>query len=393
MTPRVAGLLVGDIAREPGARVKYGFLFDALARHFELGGVGDVTPRGLDRWVAALAAAHPDRRVWRERFYKNQPAFLGRSRRAAAFVRSLAETPDAVLQISTLFDASHGRTGVPNVIYTDYTARLSARRPDLGRSPFSASGRKAWIEQERRTLTAAAHVLARSWVARDSLVKDHGLSPERVAVVGGGVNMRDMPALAERDGSSAPLALFIGKDFQRKGGDVLLHAFGEARTHAPGARLILVAEGPVPGNLPLAGVEVVAPTWDREAIFGLYRRADLFVLPSRLETWGDVLLEAMAFGLPCVGVKGQAMEEIILDGATGLLVPSEDPRALAEALVALFQRADMRREWGRAGRRRVEAEFTWDRVVERLAPALIAAAEPKPLGAVPQARTLRMEGA
>jgi glycosyltransferase involved in cell wall biosynthesis len=102
-------------------------------------------------------------------------------------------------------------------------------------------------------------------------------------------------------------------------------------------------------------------------IEALYREADVFVLPSRLETWGDVLLEAMAFGLPCLGVAGEAMDEIIVDGVTGAIVPPNDVEALAEQLTRLLCDRDRARSWGLAGRQRVEAEFTWARVVARLA--------------------------
>ncbi|HET9776030.1 MAG TPA: hypothetical protein VFP77_05645, partial [Gemmatimonadaceae bacterium] len=86
-TPRVVGVLVGDIVNEPGARTKYGFLFDALARRLPVVDVHDVTLRGMPRWINALRTVHPDPHRWRERFYKNVPAFQSRSRHAAAFLR------------------------------------------------------------------------------------------------------------------------------------------------------------------------------------------------------------------------------------------------------------------------------------------------------------------
>ncbi|RME88071.1 MAG: glycosyltransferase [Anaerolineae bacterium] len=91
------------------------------------------------------------------------------------------------------------------------------------------------------------------------------------------------------------------------------------------------------------------------------------ILGPGQETWGDVLLEAMAFGLPCVGVFGQAMEEIIRHEETGLLVPPEDSDALAKALARLLSQPALRQRMGEAARQRVAREFTWARVVERIA--------------------------
>jgi glycosyltransferase involved in cell wall biosynthesis len=96
-------------------------------------------------------------------------------------------------------------------------------------------------------------------------------------------------------------------------------------------------------------------------------------MPSRLETWGDVFLEAMAFGLPCIGVTGQAMNEIIRDGETGYLVPPEEVGPLSAALMDLFSDARKRLEMGNAAREVVQRNFTWDHVVSRLVPIVRSA--------------------
>ena len=78
----------------------------------------------------------------------------------------------------------------------------------------------------------------------------------------------------------------------------------------------------------------------------LYCEADFLVLPSRQETWGDVILEAAAYGVPSIGTYGQAMEEIIQDGETGLLVPMDDIEQLANALDSLLSDPNLRIEMG-----------------------------------------------
>lgn len=367
---RVIGALVGDIRNEASARTKYGLLFAELARQFELVDVYDATLRGAARWVNALQTFHPHRATWKERFYQNVPAFIARSQRAASALRDRA---DVIVQEGVLFDVSAAQT--PVVIYTDYTATLAARRVDAGRSPFNAQQRAQWIALERLALERAAHICVRGRFVREAIIAEYHVAPERVTAIGGGVNLARLPdnaALSARFQSNRrrgvrPTALFIGKDFWRKGGDLMLRAFAIARSRVTDARLVMVTAGPVPADLPRAGVEFIAPTWDRAVIEALYREADVFVLPSRLETWGDVLLEAMAFGLPCLGVAGEAMDEIIVDGVTGAIVPPNDVEALAEQLTRVLCDRDRARSWGLAGRQRVEAEFTWARVVARLA--------------------------
>ena len=87
----------------------------------------------------------------------------------------------------------------------------------------------------------------------------------------------------------------------------------------------------------------------------------------------DVLLEAMAFGVPCVGVAGEAMEEIIVPEETGAIVPPENVDALAAQLVRVLRDRALGARWGLAARARVEQNYTWDRVVERLYPFLVTA--------------------
>jgi alpha-maltose-1-phosphate synthase len=396
---RVFGALVGDIAHEAGARTKYGLFFKALAEHFTVAGVYDATLRGWPRVLNAARVFHPAPARWKERFYQNIPAFVARSERAVKYWNAHRSQAEVIVQVGVLFDARWPGSPWPSVIYTDYTARLAAQNRWQGRSPFTSAQREQWIELERQAFTRAAHVCTRGQFVRDSIVNDYGLPPEKVTAIGGGVNFEPLPEVrrgARADGD-APTVLFIGKELYRKGGDLLLRAFARAREKCPSARLLMVTADPLPADQAHTGVEVVAPTWDRAVIADLYRRADIFALPSRLETWGDVLLEAMAYGLPCVGAAGHpvasgtlsaassgggaqgAMEEIIEQDGTGLVTPADDVEALAQALGTLLTDAHRREQLGRAARQKVERQYTWARIVERIAPLIDRAArQPTP---------------
>jgi glycosyltransferase involved in cell wall biosynthesis len=356
--------LVGDIQLEAHARTKYGLLADALTRQVETVKPCDVSLRWLARYLNALRVFHPNRQIWRERFWKNPLAFEARSRLAAKQVYK--HNPDLVLQIGVTFDATRFQSVVPMCIYTDYTAVLSARRPDILRSPFSTPERKLWLSMEKEAYQRATHIFVRSYLVLDSLVKDYDISTEKISITGGGVNFHPLPEIPVHDTNADPQILFIGKEFIRKGGDLLLLAFALVRKELPTARLRIITGEKVPAYLPLAGVEIFPATWDREVIHANYQAADLFVLPSRLETWGDVLLEAMTYGLPCVGMENDAMGEIIRADESGLLVPAGDVSALASALLHLLRDPGLRIRMGAVGRKRVEANFTWDRVAGRM---------------------------
>jgi glycosyltransferase involved in cell wall biosynthesis len=97
-----------------------------------------------------------------------------------------------------------------------------------------------------------------------------------------------------------------------------------------------------------------------------FSSADLFVLPSRSESFGLVLAEAMACGLPVVSTRVGGIPEVVEEGATGLLVPPNDPPALAEAIIELLDDPERMRDMGVRGRERVREHFTWDKVAERV---------------------------
>lgn len=361
----LAVVLSGDLVSDPMAKVKYGLLVQELAsRTVELSTV-DSTLRGTARILNLARCFSRRRSTWRERSYKNTKSFMVRSKHAVKCIRKLKSSPDATLQVGVLCDAAILQPAPPLFIYTDYTAALSARAPEAGRSPFSASERDKWLELETAAYRKSLHVFSRSRLVARSLETDYAIPKDRISVIGGGANL--IPEnLPQRSLEAPPTVLFIGKDFYRKGGDRVLDAFERVRETVPDARLVMVTDPPANLRPRDSDVVFVEPSVDREKLAALYAGADLFVLPSRLETWGDVLLEAMAFGLPCIGVQGQPMEEIILQNETGFLVSPGDTEALAGAIVKILENPFGALRLGKVGRKRVMDEFSWPLVAARI---------------------------
>lgn len=364
--PRLAGALVGDIERDPGAKIKYGYFFKALAEHFPLVEVYDASLHGVYRYLNALRAFHPSRQRWRENFYKNVPAFRLRSQLADQHFQAGRQQIDMVIQIGVLFNARWRPDALPSIIYTDYTAHLTAQRPSSGRSPFSRQERQQWLALERDAFSKASHICTRSELVRQSIIRDYGIPSQNVSVIGGGINFAHLPPVVKHHHTDEPTILFIGKELYRKGGDILLEAFAQVRQSVPGARLKMLTAEPIPPHFPTEGVDIIRPTWNRQKIADLYLSADIFVLPSRLETWGDVLVEAMSYGLPCIGVAGQAMEEIIEHGFSGLICPAEDISSLAECMLSLLTDVQLRCRLGQQARIKAEKTYKWPDVVHRL---------------------------
>jgi glycosyltransferase involved in cell wall biosynthesis len=174
--------------------------------------------------------------------------------------------------------------------------------------------------------------------------------PNPVPLPPGSERWTEERAARARPPGYRPCVLFVGSDFPRKGGFDLLRVWEEGRLYER-ASLALVTGWPLdaarlpPGVTVHRGVTAYSDAWR-----ALWRDADLFVMPTCDEAWGNVFQEAAAAGLPAIGTRITAVPEIIDEGVTGALVPPGDRDALARAIEALLASPERRREMGERAR-------------------------------------------
>ncbi|HET6724911.1 MAG TPA: TIGR03088 family PEP-CTERM/XrtA system glycosyltransferase [Gammaproteobacteria bacterium] len=152
----------------------------------------------------------------------------------------------------------------------------------------------------------------------------------------------------------------------------LIRAFAELVHERPAlrerARLVIIGDGPLHGELRalLEQEGLSRLCWlpgNRDDIPALLRGLDLFVLPSLNEGISNTILEAMASALPVVASRVGGNSELVVDGETGQLVPPSDPAGLARAIDPYLAAPEKAAAMGRAGRRRVEQEFSLNAMV------------------------------
>jgi glycosyltransferase involved in cell wall biosynthesis len=167
---------------------------------------------------------------------------------------------------------------------------------------------------------------------------------------------------------SDPFILAAGRLAHQKGFDLLIRAFATAAAQSRQLRLVIAGEGPERQPLhDLAAelgldLQVSFPGQVRE-LSAMMKAAVAFILPSRYEGFPNVLLEALAAGVPCVATDAPgATREILADGAYGLLVPPEDVRALAQAIERITTDGELRRRYALAAAGAVE-RYRLERVV------------------------------
>jgi glycosyltransferase involved in cell wall biosynthesis len=199
----------------------------------------------------------------------------------------------------------------------------------------------------RRVLGGAAGVIAWSDWARDSLVSDYAVDPERVSVVHPGAGSAFFE-IERQQPNAVPRILFVGGDFYRKGGDLLLDVFRQMQGRA---LLTLVTTADV-GSLP-PGVTVVSDaTPGSRRLAECYAAADIFCLPTRADATALVVSEAMAAGLAVITTNVGGVAEAVVDGESGLVVTPDSEPELAEALFRLLDDSAMLERLQRQARSR-----------------------------------------
>jgi len=336
----------------------------------------DVSAVGWRRWVDIARAWSPNRRRWTARYHLGAEGFRRRSRTARELLARYAGEVDAVLQIGATFDAlTH--TAIPGFVYCDSNARLFGRDAPAGDvAALRPAEREAAVAREHAVYAGARTVFAMSEYLRRSFLQDFGVREDAVRTVFAGANL-DLdtlpPVRVARDGP--PTILFVGKQWERKGGPLLLEAFRGVRRAIPDARLVVV--GCTPAVAGAAGVEVLGPVAKhapdgQNRLSTLYQAADVFCMPSRFEPFGVVFVEAMLHGLPCVGSDRCAIPEIIAHGETGWVVPGDDASRLGDTLVAALAMSDALAPMRFRCRERALQLFTWERVADRIATTIEA---------------------
>jgi starch synthase len=356
--PRILGLAEGnpDTALSGVAR----HLLDALDRRFDVVDRVDFGMHGAQRAAVAAATFRLARASWTARFHTSRLSHRVLSRNLRKRATRVSAEFDLALQVHGWVSAQPR----PYAIYVDQT-RLMAERGWPDWMPFSPREREELLRLERSMYAEAAHLFVMGEPASDSLGADYGVEGSRISVVGGGLPYDDPPTPEEL--TDEPSILFIGRDFERKGGRVLLEAFDLVRERVPGATLRIVGAA---RDFDLPGVTGYGKIRDRRELANLYRRARAFCLPSLYEPYGLVLIEAMAHGIPCIGSAVQSIPEILDQGGAGLVVPPGDVTELAQALISLLTDDELAASLAANGPRWVAECLTWDHVAARIATAL-----------------------
>lgn len=288
---------------------------------------------------------------------------------ARTFRRRLTRTNfDVVFAAAARTELAYLETDLPVIYYIDQTARQFR---DYARN---LRGLSDWaVEQtehlERRAFRQAERIVLPSKWAADSALQDYGVPPEKVSVIPMGANIEDIPALEEiksrrsNGASSDCRLLFVGVDWERKGGDLALETLIALRNRGLNASLKVVGCTPPRGKMhphmqviPFLNKSIPE---ERLQFNDLLREADFMLFPTRKDASPIVCAEANAFGLPLIAsdVGGLAVR----NGENGILLPAgASGNDYADTIQGLLNDRPRYLALAQSGRAAYDSRLNWD---------------------------------
>jgi glycosyltransferase involved in cell wall biosynthesis len=257
--------------------------------------------------------------------------------------------------MQSLFDGS--TPGIPHFIYTDHTHLENLSYAASRNNLYS----EKWIALEREVYANASLTFVRSSNVRRSVMEDYQQPGDKVVLVYAGSNASVGPLKNENREYAQPHILFVGLDWKRKGGPDLVKAFDLVRENCPEARLTIVGARP---ELDIPNCEVIGKV-PPEELDQYYQQANVFCLPTTLEPFGIVFIEAMTAHLPIVATRVGAIPDFVEEGKNGWLIEPGDVKAIARTLLTLLKDPAMCRAFGEYSYRLTIERYSWKAVGEK----------------------------
>jgi glycosyltransferase involved in cell wall biosynthesis len=263
--------------------------------------------------------------------------------------------------------------GIPAAALARVPVIISSQR-DLGHLDLYKSRRRVWLRRLQKLSTA---VLTNANAVREAVLAEDHFAPEKVRVIHNGVDLnrfaqrsRDRNWLAPSSDQERWIVLVGNMHGDVKGHPVLISAAQSVVREFPEVRFLLVGDGQRRKDFEEQATRLgIAKHFlflgRRDDVPRILSCCDIGVLPSKAEGLPNAVLEYLAAGLPTIASRVGGNAEIIEDGKTGLLVPPDDPSALADALLRLLRDSNVVADLGRSGQHFVAAEFSFQRLIEK----------------------------
>ncbi|MEN0054046.1 MAG: glycosyltransferase family 4 protein [Mucilaginibacter sp.] len=235
--------------------------------------------------------------------------------------------------------------------------------------PFKSRVMDLIANMEIRFIKRSRHLLTHAYSHAKELEHLYGINAARFEIIPHGVNL---PVINKNEPTDRSIkVLYTGRLEYRKGTDVLLAAIPLALAQNPDVLFELVGNDPGndyqnrfrAGNAdPVFQKVIFRGKVDNEILAQAYRTCDVFVAPSRYESFGLIFIEAMSYGKPVIGCNVGGVSEIIADQYNGLFAETGDAQSLADKIIQLVNNKELREQLGENARKTVEDKFTGEQL-------------------------------
>lgn len=199
------------------------------------------------------------------------------------------------------------------------------------------------------------------WLEKD-LIERCGIPKEKVHHVGGGINL-DYKLINPKTKTNNKI-LFVGRDFKRKGGYLVYDAFKILKNKLPNVELHIAGPAQNPIKNPINGYYYYGDC-NHDKLSELFNKCDIFCMPSYFEAYGLVFIEALVYGLPCIGRDSYEMPYFIKNNENGLLLKNDNPDELSQLMEKLLS-DDHIKEKVISKKEYYINEYSWDAVAKRI---------------------------
>ncbi|MDZ7331578.1 MAG: glycosyltransferase family 4 protein [candidate division KSB1 bacterium] len=343
-------------------------LYEALSRvHHVVANIdtGKIIKRKSLRfsaWHNLLYTIIKSRRYWRQTHSKNCYAFSKMTEYCNAVIRSRTDY-DIIFQTQCKFSITENPYSRPYFIYTDLTQKLCDQFWPGWALFGSAAEVRHWYQLESAAYHRADIIFTFSDRLKQSFVEDYHISPDKVIVVGTGINADIIEEIGFSEKQTQRFTMvFVSSEFERQGGPLALKAYELAKRQVPGIELIIIGRHPrkIPTDVTVYDYSSLA------TIDQVLRRAHIYLMPGKLGGIQSVL-QAMYQKCVCIASRSNLLlSDLILDNETGILIRTEEPSELAQRIIELYHNPSWCATIAERAHRMVQNNFTWDKIVARM---------------------------
>ena len=221
-------------------------------------------------------------------------------------------------------------------------------------------------QMEKKYLEGCSGIFTMGKWYRDYLVDKCKIDSKKVFHVGGGVNLKtDCIDYSKKKGNKI---LFVGRDFKRKGGILVYEAFALLKKKHPEYELHIAGPAKLTKVQSLPGCYFYGDC-SKDDLSLLFNKCDIFCMPSYFEAYGLIFIEALTYGLPCIGRNAFEMPNFIQEGETGYLINDDNVEVLSEKMNDLLKNKRIKENVKNKKNYFIQ-EYSWDSVAQRIIKAI-----------------------